>query len=125
MSSAADPSWSELKQAVTMVVEALESMQVQFGICGGAAVALWTDQQMFQFRMTRDIDLIVQPDESRQIDAEAVSEKLLRDFPSQFEAVDQFGVMIPAARITRPNGTKVLVEVEMFDLALSPAIRPQ
>jgi len=30
----------KLKQAVTMVAEALDSMQVLFGICGGAAIGL-------------------------------------------------------------------------------------
>ncbi|KAI9864853.1 MAG: hypothetical protein M1813_002623 [Trichoglossum hirsutum] len=120
MSSATGLAWSELKQAVTMLVEALESMQVQFGICGGAAIALIQDQHKVEFRMTQDIDLVVQLDKSRHIDAETVSEKLLRDFPSQFEAVHCFGVRIPAARIIRGDGTQILVEIEMFDLEAWP-----
>ena len=103
-----------------MVVEALESMQVQFGIIGGAAMALIRDHEGDdQIRMTRDIDLIVQPDMGHRINAEAVSKRLLEDFPSQFEAVTSDllrGVSIPAARITRDDGTHILVEVEMFDV---------
>ena len=112
--------WSDLKQAVAMVVEALESMQVQFGICGGAAIALILDQNNDQFRITRDIDLIVQPDSSRNIDAEYVSVRLLQKYPSKFEAVDCYGVKVSAARITRDDGTQILVEVEMFDIQAWP-----
>src|SRR5204862_55568 len=90
-------------------------------ICGGAAIALIEDQHNVEFRMTRDINLIVQPDKSRQIDAETASEKLLSDFPSQFEAVHRFGVIIPTARITRGDGTQVLIEVEIFDVEAWPA----
>jgi hypothetical protein len=99
-------------------------MQVQFGIFGGAAVALILDHNNDPFRITQDIDLIVRLDESRQIDAEYVSRRLLQEFPSKFGAVDCHGVAVPAARITRVDGTQVLVQVEMFDVDAWPD-RPQ
>ncbi|KAH0551468.1 hypothetical protein GP486_007316 [Trichoglossum hirsutum] len=98
-----------------MLVEALESIQVQSDICSGAATALIRDQHNVQFRMTQDIDLIVQPDKSHHIDVEPVSKKLLRDFSLQFEAVHCFG-----ARVLLPASPAILVEVEMFDLDTWP-----
>jgi hypothetical protein len=59
-----------------MVVQALESMQVQFGICGGAAMTLIQNECDDQIRITRDIDLIVQPDPGHGINAEVVSQRL-------------------------------------------------
>ena len=57
-----DAGWSEVKQAVIMVAEALDSMQVQFGICGGAAISLIREQQITKPRVTEDVDLVIQPD---------------------------------------------------------------
>ena len=120
MASGPSLTWNEFQQAVAMVVEALESMHVQFGIIGGAAMALIRDYKGDdQIRLTRDIDLIVQPDMGHRINAEAVSKRLLEDFPSQFETVTNdllLNVSIPAARITRDDGTQILVEVEIFDV---------
>jgi hypothetical protein len=118
-----DAGWSEVKQAVIMVAEALDSMQVQFGICGGAAIGLIREQQNTKPRVTEDVDLVIQPDKSRYINAETISEKLLVEFPSQFQAIVRFGVRIPAACVTYGN-TQVLVELEIFDVEAWP-FRPQ
>jgi hypothetical protein len=82
-----DTKWSDVKQAIIMVVEAFESMQVKFGICGGAAIGLIREQQNARMRITKDVDLVIQPDKTRQIDAETLSEKLIAEFPSKFQPI--------------------------------------
>lgn len=116
-------SQQELRSAVATVASALGTLDAKFGICGGAGVSLITDHYHFRPRQTADIDLIIQPDKNRNVSADTISQKLMKDYSEQFATVSQYGVSTPAVRLQR-NGQEILVEVEIFDVEAWPN-RPQ
>jgi hypothetical protein len=110
----------QLKEATVTLAQALQVLQVKYGIIGGAGICLVADaHHLPQPRQTADIDLVVQPDPGTGVSAESVSNKLLSQFPQQFAAVDQYGVSIPAIRL-QAGSKQILVEVEIFDVVVWP-----
>ncbi|KAI9652310.1 MAG: hypothetical protein M1829_001681, partial [Trizodia sp. TS-e1964] len=68
------------------------------------------------YRGTMDIDLVIQVDKNRLVDADTISQTLYTKHPQQFAKKDiGYGVFVPAVRIIGDNGQNKLVEVEIFD----------
>ena len=108
--SKAELTLAELKQAATTLASALESLNVSYGIIGGAGVALVTDYYGKGSRSTSDIDLVVTGD------AMDISKKLIKINPQQWGSITEYGVSTPTIKIRREyQDETVEVEVEVFD----------
>lgn len=115
----------ELRRAVSILTQSLQDYQVAFGIIGGAGCSLLSLQYMQPYRGTADIDVVIQADPARQIDAYQISQSLYDKHSQHFAKKDAgYGVFVPAVRITGDNGQEKLVEVEIFDFQ-SWSNRPQ
>ena len=107
---------NEINKAVKILTDYLKQNNVTFGIIGGAGCSLLFQKHNQQFRGTQDIDVIIQADPARQIDAFRFSETLYTKHPQHFAKIEKFrGFFVPAVRIKGDNGQEKLVEVEIFD----------
>jgi len=115
----------ELRRAVSILTQFLESNNVTFGIIGGAGCSLIFLQYQRPYRGTLDIDVVIQADPARPIDADRISQILYTNHSQHFVRKDAgYGVFVPAVRITGDDGYEKLVEVEIFDFQNWPN-RPQ
>ncbi|KAF2470892.1 uncharacterized protein BDR25DRAFT_342720 [Lindgomyces ingoldianus] len=115
----------ELRRAVSILTQSLQHNHVTFGIIGGAGCSLIFLRHHRPYRGTKDIDVIIQADPARQIDADRISQILYTNHSQDFVKKDAgYGVFVPAVRITGNNGLEKLVEVEIFDFQSWPN-RPQ
>ncbi|KAF2254930.1 hypothetical protein BU26DRAFT_148116 [Trematosphaeria pertusa] len=106
----------ELRRAVSTLTQFLQQNYVTFGIIGGAGCSLIFVQYQKPYRGTRDIDVVIQADPARGIDADRISQMLYTNHSQQFVKKDAGdGVFLPAVRITEDNGHEELVEIEIFD----------
>ncbi|KAI6777699.1 antigen [Emericellopsis cladophorae] len=69
-------------------------------------------------RNTDDIDLVVQPTDS--ITAESISTWLLQSYPTAFVTKSVHGVLVPALRFQRSDGSVKNFEIEIFDVGAWP-----
>lgn len=114
--SAVALSAGELRRAVSILTQFLESNNVTFGIIGGAGCSLIFLQYQRPYRGTLDIDVVIQADQARLIDADRISQILYTNHSQHFVRKDaEYGVFVPAVRITGDNGHEKLVEVKIFD----------
>ncbi|EEP75660.1 hypothetical protein UREG_00506 [Uncinocarpus reesii 1704] len=111
---------NDLKTAVSVIAQRLDSMNIDYAIMGGAAACLLSGDST---RRTDDVDFVIQVDD-RGITADRLTAQLLKSFPSDFEGVSQFGHIIPAYKLRLPDGAVHLVELEVFDYQSWPQ-RPQ
>ncbi|KAF2790582.1 hypothetical protein K505DRAFT_311129 [Melanomma pulvis-pyrius CBS 109.77] len=116
---------AELRRAVSILTQCLQHNNVTFGIIGGAGCSLIFLQYDRAYRGTKDIDVVIQADPTRQIDADRISQILYTNHSQNFVKKDVgYGVFVPAVRITGNDGLEKLVEVEIFDFWNWPN-RPQ
>jgi hypothetical protein len=116
---------SEIQSAVRILTYCFQQNDITFGIIGGAGCSLLFYQHDQRYRGTLDIDVVIQADPARQIDADRISEILYTKHSQYFVKKDAgYGVFVPAARITGEDGQEKLVEVEIFDFESWPN-RPQ
>jgi hypothetical protein len=116
---------NELQSAVRILTYCLQQNNITFGIIGGAGCSLLFYQQDGRYRGTLDIDVVIQADPARQINADRISEILYTKHSQYFVKKDAgYGVFVPAARITGANGQEKQVEIEIFDFESWPN-RPQ
>ena len=54
------PTPAETRKAISTLARALSSLNIQFGIIGGGAVAILSNAYGLEPRQTEDVDLIVQ-----------------------------------------------------------------
>lgn len=112
----------ELAQAAAILARHLEHCGTHFSISGGAAASLLRFKYQVSSRATDDIDLVVQP--KGNIDAESVSKWLCDTYPEVFGTKEIYGVPIPVIKFTRDDGSRIDIEIEMFDVRAWPT-RPQ
>lgn len=112
----------ELAQAAAILTRHLEHCGTHFSISGGAAASLLRFRYQLASRATDDIDLVVQP--KGDIDAESVSKWLYNTYPEVFGTREVYGVPIPVIKFTRDDGSKIDIEIEIFDVRAWPN-RPQ
>jgi hypothetical protein len=110
----------QLTTIVSTIAGVLDSLEIPYAIMGGAAVCLIANDPS---RQTKDIDLVIQVD-GRSITADTLTHHLLVSFPDHFGPIDQFGHVIPGYKLTLPEGTLHLVDLEVFDRQSWPQ-RPQ
>ena len=111
----------ELEQVVAGTTAILDNLQVDYAIMGGAAVSLLTQDPG---RQTVDVDLVIGVDH-RQISAEGLCQTLLKSYENVFAPINQYGVSIPAYKLSQGEGRPPkLVELEVFDAQSWPQ-RPQ
>lgn len=106
----------ELRRAVSILTHFLQHNNVTFGIIGGAGCSLIFLQYQQPYRGTLDIDVVVQADPVKHIDADHISQILYTNHSEYFAKKDAgYGVFVPAVRITGDDGHEKLVEIEIFD----------
>ena len=114
----------EIHSAVKILTHCFQQNGITFGIIGGAGCSLIFYQRVGQYRGTQDIDVVIQADPARQIDAERFSEMLYTKYPQYFAKKAFNGWSTPAVRVAGDGGQEKLVEVEIFDFKSWPD-RPQ
>ena len=112
----------ELAKAAVILTRHLEHCGTDFSINGGTAVSLLRFKYQVVARVTDDIDLVIQPKE--EIDAESVSKWMCDTYPEVFGEKKIYGFTIPVVKFTRNNGSKIEIELELFDVRAWPQ-RPQ
>jgi len=116
---------NEIQSVARILTYCFQQNDITFGIIGGAGCSLLFYQHDQRYRGTLDVDVVIQADPARQIDANRISEILYTKHSQYFVKKDVgYGVSVPAARITGEDGQLRLVEVEIFDFTSWPN-RPQ
>jgi len=110
----------QLESVVSKLAQRLDGLRIDYAIMGGAAVCLLAQDPA---RRTEDVDLVIDVDQ-RMITADRLSTQLLTLYPSEFSPVNQYGCMVPAYKLSTPDGGFLPVEIEIFDHQSWPN-RPQ
>ena len=113
---------NDLSRAAVILADHLCQLGVKYSISGGAARSLLRHAYAVRTRSTDDIDLVVQPDGN--LDADAISTMLYKDFPAFFGTKTVYGVTVPTLILTQDGGSKINVDLEIFDVRAWPN-RPQ
>ncbi|PGH28094.1 hypothetical protein AJ80_00352 [Polytolypa hystricis UAMH7299] len=118
----ADLSPAQLRTVASGIARALDGLEIDYAIMGGAAVNLLLNDTS---RQTEDMDLVIQVDE-RGITADRLTMELVKTYPTEFGTISQYGHHIPAYKLTQDSseGEQTLVQLEIFDYESWPH-RPQ
>ncbi|RYP79532.1 hypothetical protein DL769_002919 [Monosporascus sp. CRB-8-3] len=113
---------NELSRAAATLAYYLNQAGVTFSISGGAAGSLLRQWYNMERRATDDIDLVVQPDNN--FNAETISKWLYETYPDAFSKKTVYGVSLPTLVFVKDDGSKVHIDIEIFDVGAWPQ-RPQ